>query len=240
MKRKVEGVYLIRNTASGKVYVGSTEHLQTRFIEHTYELRNQKHRNTYLQRAWNRDGAESFTYEILEPIPGAKRKALRLREGYYIELHKSHLRGYGYNLCAINANGDDIVAPETIEKHRAAKAGKPCSEATKALISRQMTGKAKTASHRAAISEGKKGVPKTPEQIAKHKQAMSKKEYDLTNIITGERWQGKNLSEFAAERGLTKNNLYLVVNGKRPHAYGWYLTTNIKANGQHTEQTKPA
>lgn len=59
------GIYQIRNTVNGKIYVGSSKRLQTRWAQHRNELTKRKHGNRYLQAAWSRYGESSFVFEPL-------------------------------------------------------------------------------------------------------------------------------------------------------------------------------
>lgn len=60
------GIYKIRNLVNGKCYVGSTKSFTKREREHFRLLKNGKHWNVKLQRAFNKYGLESFAFEICE------------------------------------------------------------------------------------------------------------------------------------------------------------------------------
>lgn len=61
------GVYKITNTVNGKVYIGSTTiGFKNRWATHRNELRNRRHCNKHLQRAWNKYGENAFSFEVLE------------------------------------------------------------------------------------------------------------------------------------------------------------------------------
>lgn len=60
------GVYLIRNSGSGKIYIGSSFNMKTRCAGHLRQLRTGRHRNPYLQRAWNKYGEEVWDFSVLE------------------------------------------------------------------------------------------------------------------------------------------------------------------------------
>src|SRR5512147_1108046 len=75
-----KGVYLIRNTVSGAVYVGSTgSSFRQRWHEHRSALRRGVHANIHLQRSWLKYGEGAFIFEILvvcshnEDIPDCER-----------------------------------------------------------------------------------------------------------------------------------------------------------------------
>lgn len=60
------GIYVIRNTANGKVYVGSAVNIKGRWAVHKHGLRRGKHHSQRLQRAWNKYGEAAFVLETLE------------------------------------------------------------------------------------------------------------------------------------------------------------------------------
>lgn len=65
------GVYLIRNRATGSVYVGSTAvGFEGRWKGHQKFLRLGYHRNIHLQRAWNKYGEGAFEFQVLERVSG--------------------------------------------------------------------------------------------------------------------------------------------------------------------------
>lgn len=63
------GIYQIRNLRQGKIYLGSSFDLKIREKAHFRLLKEQRHPNIHLQRAYNQDGKKSFTFEVLELVP---------------------------------------------------------------------------------------------------------------------------------------------------------------------------
>jgi group I intron endonuclease len=91
------GIYLIKNTINGKVYVGSSIDINKRWREHLHYLRLNTHANTHLQRAWNKYGEESFKFEVIEKCPTQK---LLNREQYWIDLLEVIKKGYNLSPTA--------------------------------------------------------------------------------------------------------------------------------------------
>jgi hypothetical protein len=60
------GVYAIRNTVDGAMYVGSTLHIDERWGQHRAALDRASHPDEQLQAAWIRYGAAAFEFIILE------------------------------------------------------------------------------------------------------------------------------------------------------------------------------
>lgn len=97
------GVYEIKNTLKDKRYIGSSKNIGQRWKKHLQEIKNGKHRNGYLQNAFNKYGFDSFTFSIVEEC---LEEDLKSREQYYIDLYgKEKL----YNLTMITVGGGSDV-----------------------------------------------------------------------------------------------------------------------------------
>lgn len=62
------GIYLITCAANGDRYVGSAKNLLSRRREHWCNLRLKRHHNTHMQNVWNKYGAETFVFDVLEEV----------------------------------------------------------------------------------------------------------------------------------------------------------------------------
>ena len=61
------GVYKIVCTVTGQTYVGSAaKSFAKRFAQHRHELRQGKHKSTYMQRSWAKYGESAFRFEVLQ------------------------------------------------------------------------------------------------------------------------------------------------------------------------------
>lgn len=89
------GVYKITNVLNGKVYIGSSVNLEKRLNHHKGCLKNNKHKNAHLQRAYNKDGEASFIYEVIEYCDSEFNFE---REQYWMDLTKCTNRKFGYNI----------------------------------------------------------------------------------------------------------------------------------------------
>ena len=125
-------VYCIRNSKDGKVYVGSSMWYATRKGGHRYDLRRRKHKNYRLQEAYDRDGCDAFTFDVLdltaEPL-------LREREQYWIDKLHATDPAFGYNICPRAESRKGVKArPETRARIGRASLGR---KHTKEQVERQ-------------------------------------------------------------------------------------------------------
>ena len=91
---KICGIYKIENLVNGKVYVGQSINIKTRFMSHKSELKSNNHSNIHLQNSWNKYGEENFKFEILEECNFDNLNNL---EKEWISKLNS-INPYGYNL----------------------------------------------------------------------------------------------------------------------------------------------
>ena len=67
-RQKPAGVFQVKNTANGKVLLGSSLNLEGPLNAHKFMLTIGSHRNERLQKDWNDLGPEKFVFEILEVV----------------------------------------------------------------------------------------------------------------------------------------------------------------------------
>lgn len=103
-KNQNRGIYKILNTINGKCYIGSTSRIfGERWCQHKTELNNNKHKNTYLQNAWNKYGKEAFVFIEQERLNNNELtiNQIREREQYWIDNLKPE-----YNLSDVSLYGE--------------------------------------------------------------------------------------------------------------------------------------
>lgn len=66
------GIYQIRCTRNGKIYIGSAVSIATRWGTHRRDLRRGLHANPHLQHAWNLHSEVSFEFTVLERVERAR------------------------------------------------------------------------------------------------------------------------------------------------------------------------
>lgn len=109
------GIYLIFNKKSGKAYIGQTIDLQRRKKDHIRALRKGEHHNRYLQRAFNKDGENAFSFIVLERC---KKEDLDAQERHWIMHYQTMDSFIGYNLESGGNEGKEVS-----EKTRDTKRG---------------------------------------------------------------------------------------------------------------------
>lgn len=67
-RKKAAGVFQVKNTANGKVLLGSSLNLEGPLNGHKFMLTIGRHRNERLQKEWNEYGSGQFVFEILEVV----------------------------------------------------------------------------------------------------------------------------------------------------------------------------
>jgi group I intron endonuclease len=104
------GVYMIKNTVNGKVYIGSSLNILRRAKHHKRYLDSKSHANRYLQRSYDKHGSDCFIITALEYCKDSE--LLRL-ESSYLSKFQSSDRKYGYNIAEIDTDGRITHSSET-------------------------------------------------------------------------------------------------------------------------------
>lgn len=112
------GIYKITNTIDGKIYIGQSIDIKHRRCCHEYDLRNQRHKNSHLQRAYNKN-PDAFVFEI---ECTCKEEDLNNLEVFYIQKYNSTDPRLGYNLDA-GGGGQGRMSEETKKKLSQSKIG---------------------------------------------------------------------------------------------------------------------
>jgi group I intron endonuclease len=199
--QRICAIYSITCAANGKRYIGSTVDLTNRIYRHRYQLRHNKHFNSYLQHAWNKHGEASFAFETLEIVNEANRLE---RETFWIAHYKSCVPDFGYNENDI-ANASKLK-PDALARIAEKKRGQKASLETRAKMS---------ATHKAL------SIP--PEQ-RERMSAASRRRLSRDYIVIspdGKEYPVNNLKAFCKAHGLVRQSMTDVALGRRKSCHGW-------------------
>jgi group I intron endonuclease len=194
---KLPGVYVITNTVNGKVYVGSATSIYGRCGYHRSYLRRGKHDNRHLQRAWNKYGERSFSFDVLETCEVGN---LLSREQCWIDSLDATNGANGYNqspVAGFAMLGRNHSA-ESRAKMSASRQGQDTSAATNAAAMANR-GRKRSAEVRAKISAGHRGKRHSAEHRANIKTTHWTKRPDAAEIIA--RTASKNRGRPSPKRG---------------------------------------
>lgn len=182
-------VYLIRCIPNGKVYAGSSVTPERRFYLHRRELAMGKHHSPPLQAAWNKYGADAFTFEIVEEAQGLK--ALLAAEQVWID----KFAGNSMNCARVAGSPLGVLrTPEQKERMREIKREfylTPEGQASVRAASIKKTGRVQSLEERARRSIAQKnrapGAAWTDERRAKHSIALTGRKMPPVSDITRQR-----------------------------------------------------
>lgn len=102
----MKGIYLITNKVNGNRYVGMSNNIKRRFMEHK-SPKNVTNKTTVLSRSFRKYGVDNFTFEILEIVEDIE--LLPEREIYWIEKLSPE-----YNMNSGGVGNKDLVISEEV------------------------------------------------------------------------------------------------------------------------------
>lgn len=112
MKDGISGIYKITNKVNGKIYIGQTYDVVSRWIHHKSDLNHNRHHNIHLQKAWNMYGQENFDFEIIERCSVDQ---LNTREEFWIHQYDSYNSGYNLDCGGLGVRGYKHTEDELIK-----------------------------------------------------------------------------------------------------------------------------
>ncbi len=154
----MRGTYEIVNLHDGKAtaYVGSSVDIKKRWRKHRWMLREGRHDNIHLQRAWSRDGADAFEWSVIEEVTDTDK--LLEREQHFLDCY-FEMPDSVYNIARdASASQRGLKhTNETRQKISIANRGRKLSEATRRKMSEAMTGRSLSEEHKRNLSRAAKG-----------------------------------------------------------------------------------
>lgn len=203
------GIYFITNTATGRIYVGSSRNCHRRFSEHRSRLRRGLHVNGKLQASWNKHGERAFEFSMVFSVFRAE--MLDSVEQEFIDATQAVK--LGYNLAPIAGNiAGWVASPETRKKMSEAAKKRDHSVQVKAMAARNK-GKKRPSHVLEAMREGKKNNPitgKTRAQMSVSARLRSRYDDAARAGMASMRDQGHTWREIAKTYGLTGHAAVMV------------------------------
>jgi group I intron endonuclease len=182
------GVYRIYFIGNDKSYIGLTKGFKGRSNQHLRVLRQDKHFNIYLQRAFNKYGEDNFRIELIEECD---KSDLSKKEKEYIRIYDSFKNGFnlttGGEECTISEDvkkrisekhKGKIIKAETRQKLREINLGKKLMQKTKDKISKLNRDRVLTSQQKEKMSKGG-SIVRT--QATKDKMSKSRLGYKISN-----------------------------------------------------------
>ena len=148
---KYQGIYKIRNLKNGKVYIGQSYDLTTRFRDHRKPCKFKSNRPLYS--SIKKYGIENFEFIVLEWIEDISK--LDEREQYWMDYYKSYNLEYGYNLSPTSGGSTRGIKHTEEHKQKIGLAGKgrKHTEISIAKMVEAQKGKPKSEEHRLKLVE---------------------------------------------------------------------------------------
>lgn len=197
--QSISGIYKITNLISNKLYVGCASNIRTRINDHLYNLRKEKHKNIYLQKAWIKYGEKSFAFEMIEKCNITD---LHTKEHYWVNELNCLDRSIGYNLKPTDPNSHSIHSEETKEKLRLANKGKKPS----AFCIQKLKERILSPEHKELLQRSRELIDfKKVHRLKKGKKIID----TTTNIVYN------SLAELCEILNITKSTLSRKLSGKR-------------------------
>lgn len=201
-KTKIQGIYKIRNCINGKVYIGQSIDIESRFWSHKSNVK--KNYTHPLYNSMKCYGIENFEFIIIEEIEDVN--SLDEREQYWMDYYKCYDRNLGYNLRpkAESTKGYK-TSDETKLKISLANKGRVMSNENKLKLSKVNKGKKRSdesklkmsLSHKGqkAWNKGKKYSEETKRKLSEIvKLQWQNPEYrDKLVLLHKERWQNPEI-----------------------------------------------
>lgn len=219
---KISGIYKIINRTNEKYYVGSSNDVfskKGRWYKHKQALIKNKHKNDYLQNAWNKYGESNFYILIVENIEPIKQKLLETEQKYLNIAKNEKDKCYNLNFEAKGGELSEYSKKKIGEKSKGNKVwlGKHHRIETKLKMSKLMEGKN---NHR----YGKPGTNLGRCWSLETKLKMSNPTiYTFVNIKTNEKFTGTSYQLRMKYNSLNPSAISSVVKGKRKSHHNWKL-----------------
>lgn len=101
------GIYKIMCASTGKIYIGQSVRMKSRFSVHLADLKRGKHGNPYMKRAYEKYGKEAFSFSVIEYC---EPEFLHEREFFWINHFDSGNPEKGFNILKDVNHGKSMIS----------------------------------------------------------------------------------------------------------------------------------
>lgn len=223
-QRNHYGIYCIECTKTQTKYIGQThENFYRRWIFHKWNLKNNHHSNTYLQRSWNKYGSKNFKFYPIESFELSQKDTITKEildklEEKYIKKYNTFENGFnlttGGEKCKMSPLSDEAKR-KIGEKNRVNMLGKKHSEETKQLMSASHKGYEKSKEHRENLSKALTGMRRSKDQKEKcrkanqgSKQKTAKYTEEIIEEVKIDIIKGINIKTISEKYNIPYNYIY--------------------------------
>lgn len=117
------GIYKITCRETGKIYVGGSVNMRSRFCVHKSDLKRGKHGNPHMKKMYEKYGVENFIFSVIEICEKGK---IKEREQFWIDKLQSYKMENGFNYHRFSTHKKSII-----HKYKDPKEIKKVSEKSK-------------------------------------------------------------------------------------------------------------
>lgn len=184
------GIYAIRNSENGRMYIGSARELKRRWREHVYKLARGRHSSPSLQASWRKRGKDAFSFDVVEFVED--KNSLLAREQVWIDFWRPY-----YNVARVAAAPmlGRKHSPETIKKMSAVARADGRGGIVGHVVSAETKQKLSLANRGNKSAFGIKRHPDTIAHLIGNKRSAGHRHSDETRALMSERQRGHSVSE---------------------------------------------
>ena len=113
------GIYMIRCKETGKIYIGKSVNVKSRYQCHLADLKREKHGNPYMQNAFQKHGKDAFEFIIVQYC---EKEKLLEREYFWMEFYESRNPEKGFNIifdCKKEQKKEEVTNTDLYKKNMA-------------------------------------------------------------------------------------------------------------------------
>lgn len=214
---KISGIYKIINKVNDKYYVGSSKNIYKRWNEHKSDLNRLRHKNSYLQKSYNKHKLNNFDFIILETIP--PNKLIEVEQKYLDIAKQEKDKCYNLNFLADRLEMTDEIRRKIGNGNK----GHKMTLSNKLILMEFTKNRVFSEEYRRKISKGTK--LHTPRGKNNHR--YNHTIYTFKNINTSDVFTGTH-NEFKIKYNLSHGNLSNMIIGKRKSIKGWILVLHME------------